>query len=580
MVGLMKKLLLLLFIPCFLIAYSKEDISLQRINSHILIEDYSSALDEAGEAIKKYPTSLKIKTKYIETLSLNGLDTKAIKELNKYLEGFPKEIDNHNLIEEICWGVIYKGTKSTQYQTRLTSSIGAYLTHDVRAVGLLKNMIKDSNAIIRTVALQLASSYMDKPIKDEIKSLFNSEKLWLVKLEVIKAIGNLKIEEEQEALKQIIGSDKATYEEKQYATSALANIKENISKEELIDLSKSPKAGLRKLACDLISYFNNKDSKDIILTLIKDPISDIRVSALNAFSLVYLEDVDNNVLKNILKPTLADSDPVVSITSAYIACLKNFDVGEKVLKKYLFDENLENSRFAASVLAHLTKKCNYLKKLVLQKHKDIYTKANIAIGLICEREYVNHSADVLFNFLKSEKEKIMLDDRKNPLFQMLIPSYIRHVDQIPNYPEAVDRMTRLNLLTMLAIIEDSRAQNAIKDFLNQKGWGITGFAAATLLKEGDGEALNQVKEVLKEKDEQIRVQAALVLALLGKEPSVIEVLKNAYPSADHELKIQILEALGNISDKDSIKFLIDVLDEPYQILRVVAASSIIRSING
>ncbi|MBN2480025.1 MAG: HEAT repeat domain-containing protein [Parachlamydiales bacterium] len=576
----MKKLLLLLFIPCFLIAYSKEDISLQRINSHILIEDYSSALDEAGEAIKKYPTSLKIKTKYIETLSLNGLDTKAIKELNKYLEGFPKEIDNHNLIEEICWGVIYKGTKSTQYQTRLTSSIGAYLTHDVRAVGLLKNMIKDSNAIIRTVALQLASSYMDKPIKDEIKSLFNSEKLWLVKLEVIKAIGNLKIEEEQEALKQIIGSDKATYEEKQYATSALANIKENISKEELIDLSKSPKAGLRKLACDLISYFNNKDSKDIILTLIKDPISDIRVSALNAFSLVYLEDVDNNVLKNILKPTLADSDPVVSITSAYIACLKNFDVGEKVLKKYLFDENLENSRFAASVLAHLTKKCNYLKKLVLQKHKDIYTKANIAIGLICEREYVNHSADVLFNFLKSEKEKIMLDDRKNPLFQMLIPSYIRHVDQIPNYPEAVDRMTRLNLLTMLAIIEDSRAQNAIKDFLNQKGWGITGFAAATLLKEGDGEALNQVKEVLKEKDEQIRVQAALVLALLGKEPSVIEVLKNAYPSADHELKIQILEALGNISDKDSIKFLIDVLDEPYQILRVVAASSIIRSING
>ncbi|NGX63826.1 MAG: hypothetical protein KR126chlam6_01242, partial [Candidatus Anoxychlamydiales bacterium] len=56
-------------------------------------------------------------------------------------------------------------------------------------------------------------------------------------------------------------------------------------------------------------------------------------------------------------------------------------------------------------------------------------------------------------------------------------------------------------------------------------------------------------------------------------------LEEAYLSSDYNMKIQILESLGHIGSKKSIKFLINVLDEPYQNLRVVAASSMIRCIN-
>ena len=43
------------------------------------------------------------------------------------------------------------------------------------------------------------------------------------------------------------------------------------------------------------------------------------------------------------------------------------------------------------------------------------------------------------------------------LFHLLSPSKIRYIDQIPNYPKAIDSITRLNLLSLLAIMEDEKA---------------------------------------------------------------------------------------------------------------------------
>ena len=576
----MKKLLFLFFIPFILFSASKESFYIQRIDSHILIRDYSSALEEAKIAIKKNPKSNKLKIKHLECLALNNFDVEAVKHLNKLIKKNPDVIHNHNLLEEISWGIIIKGSNSSGFQTRLTASIGAYLTHDVRAVDILRQRVQDSNAIIRTVALQLASSYMDRPLKNEVIRLFDEEKLWLVKLEVIKAVGAMKIKEKQNDLKEIIASEQATFEEKEFATTSLVNIKDDIDLNEIKKLAFSPKAGLRKLAVTLAAYFNIKEAKEIVLKLAKDPIADVRIAALNAISLVYLNDIKMSKLKNIIMTSIDDPHPTVSITSSYIAALKGLDMGERKIKAWIFDQNLDNARFASSVLAHLTNKCNKLKKEILNKHDDRYVLVNLAIGLIAERKLLKKSSNIIFNFLKNEKEKLMFEERKNPLFKTLFPSHIRHVDQIPHYPEAVDQMTRLSLLSMLAIIEDPRASDAIKDFLQKKSWGITGFAAATLLKEGDAEALDIVRSALNDKDDVVRVQAALVLALLGKDGDVFSILEEAYKNADHDMKIQILEAIGHISSKKSISFLIDCLSEPYQNLRIVAASSLIRCING
>ena len=45
------------------------------------------------------------------------------------------------------------------------------------------------------------------------------------------------------------------------------------------------------------------------------------------------------------------------------------------------------------------------------------------------------------------------------------------------------------------------------------------------------------------------------------------------------MKIHILEAIAHIGSKKSIKFLVNTLEEPFQILRVIAASALIQCIN-
>lgn len=574
----MRKYFYLFFLIPFFYLFSDEKEILERINSHVLIEDYSSALQEAKNYINKSKNpSNQFKLKYIECLALNDYEIEAIKELKKLIDQ-GNEIVNNDSIENICWAILTKASKSDQYTTRLAALIGVHLTHDVRGVTILNKSMKDSNAIIRSVAIQLSSSYMDKLLKDTINKLFLEEKLWLVRLEVIKAIGQMKIVEKQNELKEIIASD-STFEEKESATSALVNICENIDLNEIKTLSRSPKAGLRKLACDLISNFNITEAKEMVISLANDPITDVRVSALNTISLNFLNDIDEKILKKIITEGVKDSNPFVAISACYLALLKDYNFAEDYLKKFIYSDDMENARFASCVLAKVSDKCFKLKKQVINNHCDKYVKANVALGLISERKLLAESSNILFNFLKDQKEKIMFDEQKNPLFKILSPSYIRHVDQIPRYPEAVDQMTHLHIFSILAIIDDKKACFGIKDFLKEKGLGITGVASATLLKEGDEESLEIVRKLLDQKDQDIKIQAALVLALLGKDETVIDTLQEVYNDVEYNMKIQILEALGHIGSKKSIKFLINILDEPYQNLRVVASSSLIKCLN-
>jgi HEAT repeat protein len=137
-------------------------------------------------------------------------------------------------------------------------------------------------------------------------------------------------------------------------------------------------------------------------------------------------------------------------------------------------------------------------------------------------------------------------------------------------------MARLDLLNILCIMRHPKAQEAVKKFVKNETWGITGAAVAVLLGEGDAEAMTVIRELLKDHDPQVRVQAAFILAMMGNDPEAVKVLQEVYHQMDREVKIQILEAIGHVGSLDSIPFLIDILSEPFQLMRVVAASAMIQ----
>jgi len=575
----MRRCLFAVALPLICIANITEDEGLRRIQAHLLIDDAPAALEEARSLTEKYPDSRGSGAAFVEALAAGGFDEKAFEAWNRLSAKYPDLAADRHLLEELSWGVIKKGIESSQYGVRLAALIGAFLTHDVRALPIFIKMMRDSNAVIRSVAIQMASSYRDAPLKDEITRLMDNEKVWVVRLEVIKAAGVLRMKELASRLKTLVSSEKSTYEERGLAIGALLEIYDEISYEEWKALAASNRAGMRHLACSIAAHFKIEEAREEMLRLMHDPHSDVRIAALNAFGLYYREKTSPDEAKEHLKVLLDDATPEVAITAAWAGLLVDGKMGESHFSKWLQDSLSENRRLAAAALSHAGSRGADLAAKVIGESDDAYVKANLAMGLLGQRKEVQKCCDILYNFLQGEKRMWMWDTRPNPLFQVLAPSQVRHVDHIPNYPEAIDQMTRLSLVSLLALVEDPRALIALKSFLQKKTWGITGVAAATLLQEGDDTALEVVRQLLGDADPNVRLQACLVLAMLGRDESVLRDLAESYTGADHERKLHILEAMGRVGSVETFHFLVSVFKEPFPILRVAAAAALIQSLN-
>jgi HEAT repeat protein len=574
----MKCLFLLAALAPALFPYTETE-GVRRVQSHLLLEDVPAALEESQALVYQYPESELVISSYIQALAMAGREADALSQWHALALKNPDLLANRHLLEELSWGVLKKGLDSTQNGVRFASLIGAYLTHDVRTVPILLKMMRDSNAVIRSVAVQMASSYQDAPLKDEIIRLMHEEKVWVVRLEVIKAAGALRIKELSFKLQQAVQSERTTFEERHLAIEALLNIYEKLSLAELKALVHSDRAGIRHFACSIAAHFEIEEGREEILHLLKDPHPDVKIAALNAFGLFYRKQIDALEAKEKITPLLTDSNGAVAITASWAALLVDPEFGAPYLSRWCTDSLAENRRLAAAALSAAGKKGAALSLKVLTESQDPYVKANVALGLLGQRLEIHKSCDALYRFLENENRMWMWDTRPNPLFQVLAPSQVRHVDHIPNYPKAIDQMTRLNLVSLLAVVEDPRAIAALKSFLQKSSWGITGVAAATLLQEGGDTALEIVRELLSDEDPNVRLQACLVLAMLGRDESVLEDLTRAYATADHEQKLHILEALGRVGNTSSFGFLITVFKEPFPILRVAAAAALIQSLN-
>lgn len=548
-----------------------EDKAAKRVYAHLLIRDPVSAVAEAKQSLILFPKSKSLQFALIRALSEKGEENEAIEQWKKTIEVFSDEKSNRHLLETLAWGVLQTGDRSSQILIRLSSLLGASLTKDAKAIPMLVEQMRGTNALLRSLAIQLSGTYGDAPLQDELARLLKTEKVWYVRLEVIKAIGLLRMQDMRSDLKEIIGNPKTLAEEKVAAILSLLTMYDSIENEELKNLVKSNRAGLRQLACEVVAHLELKESIGEILSLLKDSSPDVRMSALNAVGLLRV-----GVYPKIV-PLLNDPAPEVAITAAWAAMLAGEKKGEEVLEKWMTDKNPDLRRLASAALAATGKKGIPLSWKIMQESTDPFIRANLALGMIGQREHVGPACDAIYALFSQEKESLwMWDQRLNPLFRSLNVSRLRHIEQIPNYPMVVDQLARLEVLSVLSIMRYPRAQEAVKGFLQNHAWGVPGAAAATLLEEGDEEALSLVRELLKDPEEKIRVQAAVMLALLGKDEAAIKVLQESYLHMDRETKIHILEALGHIGDASSIPFLLEILKEPFQVLRVVAASALIQ----
>jgi HEAT repeat protein len=549
----------------------------KRIYAHLMISDRLSAVQEAEKALYEYPESKRIQLAYIHALSEKGDEIKAMDQWIQTVIKFKEEKNNQRMLELLAWGVLNKGESSTQLNIRLNSMIGAAITKDAKAIPILLRQMRSTNALLRSIAVKLATTFGDAPLKDEMIRMLKSEKVWYVRLEVIRAVGALRMLELKMDLKEIIGNPRTLIEEKAAAIVALVSMYDSVDHAELLTLVQSDRAGLRQLAAEVIAHLHLREELDLLLPLLRDASSDVRISALNALALMRVEKIGAADVLKLLEENLHNASPEVMITAAYVLLLLDEKEGCYHLSQWLKSENPEWRRLSSAALSSSGK---YGLKLILKEFKetqDPYVKINLAIGLIGQRIQVNAACDAIHKVLREEKNHLwMWDSSNNPLFRSLAPSRVKHIEHIPHYPVVVDQLVKLDLLSVLSMLRYPHAQAVVREFLQANTWGVTGAAAATLLQEGDEEDLAAVRELLNDSDEKIRVQAALILAIVGSDSSAVKILQETYPYVDREMKVHILEALAHIGDPISIPFLLEILKEPFQVLRVVSASALIQ----
>lgn len=567
------RIAILIFFSLPLSLFSQESVGeteiLRRIYDHLIIKDYASALDEAQNGLDLYESSEKMQSAFVETLAKSGKSNEAI-------DFFKGKTPSASLLETIAWGVIKEGSRSSQYAVRLSSLVGAFLTQDAKALDFLLSAMEDTNAVLRAVGVQLCSQYGDDLLQKEVIRLFAREKAFWVKLEILRALGQMRVKEMADHLKEIAASEERTFEEKAIAIASLVKIYEKPKIEEVCSLVQSPKAGLRQFGCELAAHFEVKEAKDRILQLLSDPRPDVRISALNALGLAYRWDAKKEEIFPLLERSLSDKMPSVAITAAWVAMLAEHPAAERVFEEWIEHPVEKNRRLAAAALAKTGPYGVSLSQKLIRKTEDPYVAANLALGLLGQRVEVKKCCDILFDFLKNKSGLWMWDAKEGTIFQVLSDSDVRHLDPIPFYPESIDAMATLRLLSFLAVEGDHRALEGLKHFLAHKHWGMSALAAVTLLREGGESEAELVRKLLQDPDRNVRCQAALALAFLGKDRTAMPILIEAYNLADYELKERILEALGQIGSEESLSFLFQTLKEPFLQLRVIAASSLVQ----
>ncbi len=556
---------------------SSEEVAVRRIHDHLLIHDSGSAVKEGSYFVAKYPQSTKVHTAYLEALCRKGEEIEAFQQYSFLFKEEKNEEQKRLISEYLAWGVLDKGENSPLLLIRLYSLLGAAFTQDARALPILLKEMRGSNAFLRSLAVKLSVNYGDEPLQEELLRLLKEEKVWFVRLEVIQAVGALRIKQARSYLQDVITQGKTLAEEKAAAIIALVSMYDTVSKEELSKLLTSNRAGLRHLGSEIMAHLDLREGIEDLIPLLQDDSLDVRISAMNTLGLLQIKEIKNKSTFFYIQKNLENANSSISITAAWLSIILGFEEGKHVLRDWMQKEHLEARRLASAAIAASGSFGVKLALDQIRQETDPYSRANLAIGLIGQRQEVEYSSHVLFQFFQSSGQDLwMWDSAVSPLFRSLAPSKVRHVDQIPRYPQVVDQLTKLEILSILSIVKYPKALEAVKKFLKTQESGVASSAAQTLLQEGDESSFALVRQLLEDPDEEIRIQAAFILAMFGGDPTAIKVLVESYPKADKEMKIHILEAVGHIGDPATIPFLTDILKEPFQGLRVVAAAALIQ----
>lgn len=543
------------------------------VQTHILMKDFHRALDLCKGALEEQQDSLELKKLHIQILASMDLDVEALQCWKTYF--LDQAIDDYELIETLGWSVLSASSKKKNPQLNSMLLSGAFVIDDIRAVKMLVHHLESPNSFIRAMALQLSVRYPDEVVIAKIRHMVQKERVWFVKLEAIKALGMMQVEGSRACLRKIITEGSRLDEEKHAAVVALVSSYGQVCQDEVQELVYSKRMGLRCLGCNIIGFTDQQKSRGELLSLLEDSSPQVRVAALNNLYLLGISGLSTSELDRV--STLCDDpNPEVSVIASWMLAPYCQQKSIAALQCWMQSSRQQVRCMAAYFLAKIGKGAKREVLMSLKNQLDPFVKLNIALGMLGTGIDDRVALDEVALFLKTTQKKVMHFTPPFSLCSLVVPSKVRHTPEVPRYPNMVDSMTRLELLNILASLDYEGAKESMKTFLKSNMLGIS-FTAANLLISIEGQrALDIVRQFLTDEDQQLRLQAAIVLCANAEGGMALDTLHALFHEVPRALQVEILQAIGSVGEKRSIPFLMTLLEEPYASIRMLASAAMIR----
>lgn len=552
----------LLSLVCILLPtlISSSELLENKIRSFLTIRHYAGAVKEAEAAHAASPEQRSIHKMLILSYAHQGLHTKMFSSWNEYMHRYSDAYLDRELLEAMGWSVIFQADDSSKPLTRAVALVAASFTNHHHGVQLIKKGMQDRNAFIRALSAKLAGNLHDRILKEEVFRLAFKDPSKEVRIEALNSLGKMEVPKAQAYLEKLISAPAVDEKERFAAIVALVQMLDTLSRERMEVLIHSTSKGDKLLACRAAIFLSLKRDADLLFILLNDPASSVRCAALEALGILHAVD------KEKIRPLLQDPHPAVAIYAAWVMTLHG-ETGHFNPLLSLSDPSWR--RLAAGALAYSGDVPTMESAL---QHEDKYVRWNAAYGLIGSRSHLPEASQALHETLQ-ENKKLMWQE--SDFFRYLAPSKHHHQADYPNYPQIVDHMVRLELLQTLAYLNDPQSHAMMVNFLGKCVKELQGVGMTLLLTEGDEEGVELVRSCLEDKNVQVRISAALLLSLWGKDPAALQALYDAYSSVSRPFKEMILEALGRVGDPGSLPFLVEQMNSSSSNLKLIAASSLL-----
>ena len=144
--------------------------------------------------------------------------------------------------------------------------------------------------------------------------------------------------------------------------------------------------------------FDLSNEADLLLPLLQDHDSEVRMAALHALGSLRIESIKNRPVSEYIIGHLEDPDYNAAITAAWALTLYDPALGQKAFKPWLVHETGDVRYLAAGALASTGK---YGSDLMLEafRENDLFVRMNLAIGLINQRIETDAACEALYQGL-------------------------------------------------------------------------------------------------------------------------------------------------------------------------------------